>query len=83
MVDPENKNHLIIDEIAAPIVRKIFDMYINGLGYIAIAKALNAECISPPCERKKQLGLKYYNGNYEKAYSPKPKWSDSAIYTVL
>ena len=44
---------------------------------------LNAEHISPPCERKKQLGLKYYNANYEKAHSPIPKWSDAAIYTVL
>lgn len=83
LVDPENKNHLVIDEAAAPVVRRIFDMYINGAGYIAIANALNAEHISPPCERKKQLGLKYYNANYEKAHSPIPKWSDAAIYTVL
>ena len=59
LVDPENKNHLVIDEAAAPVVRRIFDMYINGAGYIAIANALNAEHISPPCERKKQLNFFY------------------------
>lgn len=83
LVDPENKNHLVIDEVAAPVVRRIFEMYLSGCGYITIAKALNDDNIPPPCERKKQLGLKYYNGNYERAHSPKSKWSDAAVYTVL
>lgn len=83
LVDPNNKNHLIIDEITAPVVQRIFDMYINGAGYIAIAKALNDDCIPPPCERKKQLNSKYYNVNFERSTSPESRWSDAAIYTVL
>ena len=83
LVDPENKNHLIIDEVAAPIVERIFGMYIHGMGYINIAKTLNDENIPPPCIHKKQLGSKYYNGNYEKSSAPSKCWSDSAIYAIL
>ena len=83
LVDPENKNHLIIDEIAAPVVKRIFEMYIHGSGYISIAKTLNEEKIPPPCIRKKQLGSKYYNGNYEKNHSPSSVWTDSAVYAIL
>ena len=83
LVDPDNKNHLIVDEIAAPVVQRIFDMYITGSGYIAIAKALNTDKIPPPCIRKKQLGSKYYNGNYEKNHSPTTVWTDSAVYAIL
>lgn len=83
LVDPDNKNHLIVDEIAAPVVLRIFDMYIMGSGYIAIAKALNEDKIPPPCVRKKQLGSKYYNGNYEKSHSPTTVWTDSAVYAIL
>lgn len=83
LVDPDNKNHLIIDMIAAPIVRRIFDMYIHGSGYISIAKTLNDENIPSPCVHKKQLGSKYYNGNYEKRNAPGGTWSDSAVYAIL
>ena len=83
LVDPDNKNHLVIDEAAAPVVQRIFDMYIHGMGYISIAKALNDENIPPPCVHKKQLGSKYYNGNYEKNNAPRTTWSDSAVYTIL
>ena len=83
LVDPKDKNHLIVDEVAAPVVKRIFDMYCDGCGYIAIAKALNAESIPPPCVRKKQLGLRYYNGNYEKSDNPQKAWSDASVYAIL
>ncbi len=83
LVDPDNKNHLIIDEVAAPTVQRIFDLYIGGLGYISIAKILNDEMIPPPCVHKKELGSKYYNGNYEKNNAPRTTWSDSAVYAIL
>lgn len=83
LVDPDNKNHLIIDDVAAPVVQRIFDMYMHGLGYISIAKALNDDNIPPPCVRKKELGSKYYNGNYEKNSAPRTTWSDAAVYAIL
>ena len=83
LIDPENKNHLIIDEVAAPVVRRIFEMYRQGFGYIAIAKALNSENIPPPCVHKKEQGLRYYNGNFEKNSNPKKVWSEASIYSIL
>lgn len=83
LVDPDNNNHLVVDEIAAPIVKRIFDMYVHGLGYISIAKTLNDENIPPPCVHKKQMGAKYYNGNYEKNHAPKTTWSTAAVYTII
>ena len=83
IVDPEDKNHLIIDEVAAPVVKRIFNMYIEGRGYIGIAKALNDEKIPPPCVRKKELGLNYYNGNFEKNSNPEKVWSDASVYAIL
>ena len=46
--DPNNKNHLIIDEVTAPIVKRIFNMYINGIKTAGIAKILNEEKIPTP-----------------------------------
>lgn len=42
--DPNDKNHLVIDERYAPIVRQIFDMAQSGMGVVAISKTL--------CEKK-------------------------------
>ncbi len=69
--------------MAAPVVRRIFEMYIQGFGYIAIAKSLNSENIPPPCVHKKQQGLRYYNGNFEKNSNPQKVWSEASIYSIL
>ncbi len=82
-VDPENKNRLIVDEVAAQIVKRIFRMYIQGMGYVGIAKVLNDENVPPPCVYKRQSGSKYYNGNFEKKGVYIPTWSDSAVYVIL
>lgn len=55
--DPDNKNHWLVDEEAAEIVRKIFDMYINGDGYVRIAKYLRDSKIPTPTEYQKLNGL--------------------------
>lgn len=66
--DPNNKNHLIINEETAPIVRRIFDLYLNGMGTPKIAKILNDEKISVPgkylpTERFKNCSNKWTKGN--------------------
>ena len=55
--DPNDKHHLIIDESEAIIVRKIFDMALNGDGKIAICKHLNNEGIL--CRKELQRRKKY------------------------
>ena len=52
--DPINKKQYYIDETTAPYVRKIFDMYINGMGVNAIAHKLNEEKIPTARAIRKQ-----------------------------
>ncbi len=60
--DPDNKNHLIIDEYAAGIVEKIFSMKLNGFGAGKIAESLNENGVQPPYDYKRKCGLNYDSG---------------------
>ena len=68
MKDPNNKNHLIINEELALIVRRIFKMYLDGIGTPKISNILNEEGISSPSkyldtERYKKCSHKWTKGN--------------------
>lgn len=41
--DSNDKNHLVIDEVEAPIVKKIFNLYLKGLTIAEVAKKLNLD----------------------------------------
>lgn len=56
--DPEKKGHLIIDPVAAAVVRKVFNLYAEGYGKTAIARLLNAEGIPNPTEYKRLNGIR-------------------------
>ena len=58
MKDPEDKNKWIIDEPAADIVRRIFNMCISGLGPEQIARQLSREKILTPTEYWNSIGRK-------------------------
>ena len=55
--DPEDKNHWIIDEEAAPIVRDIFKMCVAGKGPSQISKELIRRGIPTPSEHYQALGI--------------------------
>lgn len=57
--DPERKGHLIPDPEAAEVVRRIFEMYVGGMGRNSIARKLNAEGIPNPTEYKIQHGIRW------------------------
>ena len=59
MKSPDNKDEWIVDEPAAKVVRKIFDLCVSGLGPTQIAKRLKAEKVLTPkmCIRDRSLGL--------------------------
>lgn len=78
--DPEDHNHLVIDEEAAEIVRDIFKWYISGMSILSIAQKLNEMGIPNPSNYKKQNGLRYKN-RYEKM--SKGKWPDSSVRRIL
>ena len=48
--DSEDKNKWVIDEPAAEVVRRIFQMCVSGLGPTQIAKQLKADKIPTPSE---------------------------------
>ena len=74
--DPNNKNQLLVDEEQAIVVKRIFDMALNGLSYYKIAEILTNECIKTPAS--------YYNfewcGNYNSSFN---KWNAKTIYDIL
>lgn len=52
MKNPENKYQLIINEEEANVVRKIFDLYLQGNGLTRIAQILTDEKIPVPGEKR-------------------------------
>lgn len=77
---PLDKNKLIIDGYAAEVVKKVFNLYIGGMGKQSIAKYLNAEGILCPSEYKKANGENYKNGNRLDTTS---YWTYSTINAML
>ena len=80
-LDPEDKHHFVIDPPAVNVVKSIFEMYKQGMGYIRIAKALNEKKIPSPAVYKEMQGLNYRNPNAESVSSR--QWKDNTIYTIL
>lgn len=46
--DPENPKHLIVDPQTALIVKRIFEMYSNGIGIVRICNKCYSEKITSP-----------------------------------
>lgn len=54
----EDKNRWEIDEPAAEVVRRIFQMSVSGLGPTQIAKRLKADNVMTPAEYRRSVGKK-------------------------
>ena len=78
---PSDHNKLIIDDTAANIVRRIYQMYLSGIGQHSIAKILNEEGIPCPTEYKKQCGLNYQHSSYQEG--AKYYWLYPTIHKIL
>lgn len=61
MKSPDDKEQWIIDEPAAEVVKRIFDLCISGLGPTQIAKKLKAEKVMTPTEYWNSIGRKCRN----------------------
>ncbi len=57
--DPNKKGHLIIDPVAAEVVREVFSLYNQGMGKTAIARELNNRGIPNPTQYKLEQGVAY------------------------
>ena len=78
--NPENKHHLLVDEEAAAIVRKIFDYAVSGLGYKAISKRLREDGILNPNAYNNIVDPTFYKSNY---WRQPHDWHPSSIKTIL
>ena len=78
--DEDNRNHLVVDEYAADVVRDIFTMKICGMSQQAIADKLNADGILAPLQYKKRIGVSL-ESSFQKTV--KPKWSYNAVLRIL
>ena len=80
-VSKENNNKLIIDVVAANIVKKIFKLYISGYGFTAIAKYLNDKNVPCPSLYKYIRGSKLNIASNRKR--EEIKWNSNAIKRIL
>ena len=78
--DPDDRHRLIIDPPAADVVRDIFQMFADGIGYVRMTKILR--------ERKILNPIAYFNQNnpdyYKSEYWRKPfDWHATSIRAIL
>lgn len=79
--DPNNKNHLIIDEEAAEVVRKIYRWFIDdGMSMLGIKKKLCDLGIPNPTQYKQGKG---YNYVCAAKLRPDGAWNDHTVRRIL
>lgn len=78
--DPFDHHKLLIDDETAPIVRMIFQKFIDGQSIIGITKELNEMGIPNPSTYKK---LKGFNYKHPVGASNDGLWPDSSVRMIL
>ena len=77
--DPENKNHLLIDPVAAAIVKEIFRMAEEGETPSRISQALNQKNVLTPALYR-CAGRPYLNPD---AFSSRKEWTSGTVCKLL
>ena len=78
--DPQDKQHLIVDEEAAAVVQRIFQMVIEGYGVKGIADALTADKVLIPSAYAK---LHNPENDHSKGFHDPCLWSSTAVGYIL
>ena len=78
--DPEDKNHLLIDEDAAKVVRRIYQMVIDGMGSQAIANQLTADNVLIPSAYLEQSE---HGESRNHSYHDPCRWNCTAVAYIL
>ena len=78
--DEKDKDKWVVDEKAAEIVRRIFNLTMQGNGPYRIAKILESEKVDIPAYHQQKLGYGLYQSkNFEHPY----RWCSSTIASIL
>lgn len=78
--DPNNKNRIIVDDIASKVVRDIFKYRLSGLSINKISDKLNEDGVLSPLEYKKSVGITVSTSFKKKE---KALWTPKAIHRIL
>lgn len=78
--DPEDKNHLLIDEEAAKVVRRIYQMVIDGMGSQAIANQLTADNVLIPSAYLEQSE---HGESRNHSYHDPCRWNCTTVSYIL
>ena len=79
--DPNDRHHLIVDPPAADVVRDIFQMFADGIGYVRMTKILRERGILNPQAYFNQNNPDYYKNS---DYWRKPfDWHATSIRAIL
>ena len=79
LASKENKDEWVIDEEAAAVVRRIFQMVMDGQSINSIARTLRAEQIPIPSEHWKRIGAPVRASSYRDPYA----WSATTLGYIL
>jgi len=80
MKDPNDRHHLLVDPEAAEVVRQVFQMFADGIGYVRMTKILRDRNILNPQAYFNQNNPDYYKSDYWR----KPfDWHATSIRVIL
>lgn len=79
-LDPANRHHLIIDEPAASVVKRIFRLAAEGIGYNKTAKLLREEKVLTPIAYFNQHNPDYFKSDY---WRKEFDWHVTSIRAIL
>jgi DNA invertase Pin-like site-specific DNA recombinase len=81
--DPNDRNHLIVDESVRAVVRMIFDLALEGNGISKITRHMNTLHVLRPaalaCERGDAHYARHFEGDEENRY----RWSQNSVRMIL
>ena len=78
--DPKDRHHLLVDEEAASVVRSIFKMFCDGIGYVRMTKILREKKILNPQAYFNKNNPNYYKSDY---WRQNFDWHATSIRVIL
>lgn len=80
--DPKDKYKIIVDEDTSWVVKKIYELYLEGLSMRKINDYLNENEIKTPAQKKLELTNMDYSERHE-TIKDNPAWNFSSVIDIL
>ena len=78
--DPQDKTKWLVDTEAAPVIRRIYHLTMEGMGPYQIARKLESECVETPGYHMSQIGVGDHQWNDEKH---RYEWNPSTVTKII